>query len=73
MILRKTQEGAFVRVHCRSMVSKPLLSLDGFENNSVKILTWDVREIICCYSIVQAYSPCGIDLTQHLLLTVSSL
>jgi hypothetical protein len=52
MILRKTQEGAFVRVHCRSMVSKPLLSLDGFENNSVKILTWDVREIICCHSIM---------------------
>ena len=52
MILDKTQEIAFVRVEYGPTVSKSLLSLDGFENNSVKILTWDVREIICCHSIM---------------------
>jgi hypothetical protein len=52
VILGKTQEGAFVGVDYGPMVSKTLLRLDGYGDKSVKILTWDVREIVCCYSIV---------------------
>jgi hypothetical protein len=73
MILRKTQEGAFVGVDYGPLVSKTLLRLDGHGDKRVKILTCDIREIVCCYSIEEAYSSYGIDLTQHSQLTVSCL
>jgi hypothetical protein len=65
VILRRKQEGAFVRVDYGPIMSKTLVNLNASGDKRVKIIPWDVREIVCCCSIVQAYSSYEIGLTKN--------